>query len=122
MNPNNQKELLNLCFPRLYSRLTELTGRWGGNKVSENLKQVFLAHASGKGFNQSGKFVLSDASADWAEYRNLTSQLIEFTIGVAGRKAVAKEIQKTIDEIEKETGESLYETGFKLNLLRYLEK
>ncbi len=122
MNSNRQQELLNLCVPRLYRRFANLAGTWGGKKVSENLKQVFLTHATGKGFSKDGSFILEDASVDWAEYRYLTSQLIEFTIGITGKNIVAREIQATIDEIEKETGESLYETGFKLNLLRYLEK
>ncbi len=122
MNSNRQQELLNLCVPRLYRRFANLAGAWGGKKVSENLKQVFLTHATGKGFSKDGSFILEDASVDWAEYRYLTSQLIEFTIGITGKNIVAREIQATIDEIEKETGESLYETGFKLNLLRYLEE
>ncbi len=121
MNSEKQHQLLELFFPKLYGRFSDLSNRFGGKMVAEKFKKVFLTNAAGKGFAKSGGFDIKEASTDWEEYRNLTSELIKFAIGVAGTKTVAKEIRATISEVEKETGQSLYEIGFKLNLNRYLE-
>lgn len=121
MNTEKEQELLDLCFPRLYGRFSELVNNFGGKLVAEKFKETFLAHATGKGFKQGGGFDLIEASVDWEEYRNLMSELIEFTIGVAGKKTVGKEIQAAIREVEEKTGENLYEIGFKLNLNKYME-
>lgn len=121
MNSEKQQQLLELFFPKLYGRFSDLVDRFGGKIVAGKFKKVFLTNAAGKGFKKGGGFDIEEASIDWEEYRNLTSELIKFSIGVAGTKTVAKEIQATISEIESETGENLYEIGFKLSLNRYLE-
>lgn len=120
MNLEQQQQLLDLCFPRLYGRLKTLVGRLGGEKIEQNLKNIFLAQAKGQGFKKGGAFSVEEASIDWADYKKLTDELIKFTAQVAGEKLVKKEIRAVISEIEKETGQSLYEIGFKLGLNRYL--
>jgi hypothetical protein len=121
MNSGKQQHLLDLCFSRLYGRFNKLVGRFGGKKLEQNLKTIFLAQAKGQGFKQGGGFNVEEASIDWVDYRNLTSQLINFTAEVAGKKTVGNEIRSLVSEIEQETDESLYEIGFKLGLNQYTE-
>jgi len=120
MDSRKQQQLLDQCFSCLYSRFNKLVGRFGGEKLEQNLKNIFLAIAKGKGFKVDGDFNVEKGSIDWADYRNVTDELIKFTAGVAGKKTVEKEIRIVVSEIEQESGENLYEIGFKLGLNQYL--
>ena len=121
MDSDKQQQLLDLCFSRLYSRFNILVGRFGGKKHEQNLKTIFLSKAKGQGFRAGGEFNVREASIDWNDYRNLTDELVKFTAGVAGQNLVEKEVRKAINEVEKESGQSLYEIGFKLGLHQYLK-
>ena len=120
MNPEQQQKLLDLFFPRLYGQFNKLVSRFGGKKIEQNLKNIFLAQAKGRGFQEGGAFKVEEASIDWANYKSLTDELIKFTAQVAGKNLVEKEIRAVFSEIEKESGQSLYEVAFKLGLHRYL--
>ena len=121
MNPEQQQQLLDLCFSRLYGRFNTLVGRLGGKKIEQNLKNIFFAQAKGRGFKKGGAFSVEEASIDWADYKKLTDELFKFTAQVAGKKLVEKEIRVVFSEIEKESSQSLYEIAFKLGLHRYLD-
>jgi len=120
MNSGQQQQLLDLCFSRLYGQFNTLVGRFGGKKLEQNLKGIFLSQAKGKGFQKGGAFEVEEASIDWDNYKKLTNELIKFTADVAGKKLVEKEIRAVFSTIEKESGQSLYEIAFKLGLHRYL--
>ena len=90
MNPEQQQQLLDLCFSRLYGRFNTLVGRLGGKKIEQNLKNIFFAQAKGRGFKKGGAFSVEEASIDWADYKKLTDELFKFTAQVAGKKARRK--------------------------------
>ena len=116
-----QQQLLDLCFSRLYGRFNNLVGKFGGKNLEQNLKKIFLSQAKGQGFQRGGAINVKEAAIDWADYQNLTNELIKFTAAVAGKKTVEKEIRNILIEIEKEAGESFYEIRFKLGLHIYLK-
>ena len=120
MTPEKQQQVLNQIFSGIYGQLSELLGRFGGKPLQENLKQLFLTLARGKGFSSSGGINLADADIDWAGYRNLMTRLIDFSAGAVGKNQLEKAIGGVIGEVEKSSGEGLYETCFKLGIHRYV--